>query len=158
MAKFPRIDQRLRRRDVDAHFLIMGYPSVEHYRHVASNLGLDGWVTFTGKVPYEQAPRYLALGDVAVAPKISATEGSGKILNYMAMALPTVAFDTPVAREYLGINGMLAERVDAASVATAVRRLCQPGAYERVCVNLRESAEQRTMRRFLKHIVARALQ
>jgi hypothetical protein len=31
-------------------------------------------VTFTGKVPYFEAPRYLALGDVAVSPKISATE------------------------------------------------------------------------------------
>ena len=64
--------------------------------------------TFTGKVPYHQARDYLALGDVAVAPKLSATEGSGKILNYMAMGLPTVAFDTPVSREYLGDVGIYA--------------------------------------------------
>jgi len=113
----------LRRRDVDAHFMIMGYPSVEHYRHIASNLGLDGWVTFTGKVPYEQAPRYLALGDVAVAPKISTTEGSGKILNYMAMELPTVAFDVPVSREFLGGLGVYAEPGNSRSLADALQSL-----------------------------------
>ena len=45
---------------------------------------------------------------MAVAPKLSVSEGAGKLLNYMATALPTVAFDTPVAREYLGIHGLFA--------------------------------------------------
>ena len=65
-------------------------------------------VVFTGKIPYEQAPDYLALGDIGVAPKISLTEGSGKILNYMATALPVVAYDTRVSREYLGDLGTYA--------------------------------------------------
>jgi glycosyltransferase involved in cell wall biosynthesis len=113
----------LRRRDVEAHFLIMGYPSVKHYRHVASNLGLDGWVTFTGQIPYERAPQHLALGDIAVAPKISATEGSGKILNYMAMELPTVAFDVPVSREFLGGLGVYAEPGNPRALADALQSL-----------------------------------
>ncbi len=113
----------LRRRGLDAHFLIMGYPSVAHYRHVASSLGLDGWAIFTGKIPYEQAPRYLALGDIAVAPKISATEGSGKILNYMAMELPTVAFDVPVSREFLGGLGVYAQPGDPRALADALQSL-----------------------------------
>jgi YD repeat-containing protein len=71
----------------------------------------------TGRVPYQDAPQYVALGDVAVAPKLSLTEGSGKLLNYMAAGLPTVAFDTPVAREYLGRDGLLAARGDSASLA-----------------------------------------
>jgi glycosyltransferase involved in cell wall biosynthesis len=81
-------------------------------------------VIFTGKVPYEKAPAYLALGDIAVAPKLSDTEGCGKILNYMAMALPTVAFDTPVSREYLGTLGVYAERAgDSAALADAIAGL-----------------------------------
>jgi glycosyltransferase involved in cell wall biosynthesis len=60
------------------------------------------------------------LGDVAVAPKLSATEGNGKILNYMAMGLPTVAFDTPVSREYLGDQGIYAMKGDAHSLARAL--------------------------------------
>lgn len=105
----------------DLHFLIMGYPGVQLYRAYAHELGLSDHVTFTGRVPYEEAPKMLALGDVAVAPKVSATEGSGKVLNYMAMALPVVAFDTPVHREYLGELGIYAEqgRVDALAEALA---------------------------------------
>ena len=53
-------------------------------------------------------------------PKLSATEGSGKLLNYMAMGLPTVAFDTPVSREYLGAQGIYARPGDADSLAQAL--------------------------------------
>ena len=104
----------------DVHFLIMGFPSVECYRHKAQQLGIASHTTFTGKIPYDQARNYLALGDVAVAPKLSTTEGSGKILNYMAMSLPTVAFETPVSREYLGPEGIYAARGSAASLAEAL--------------------------------------
>ncbi len=104
----------------DVHFLIMGFPGEEGYRAYAHSLGLADHVTFTGKILYKLAPRYLALGDVAVSTKISATEGSGKLLNYMAMALPTVAFDTPVSREYLDDWGVYAERGNPAALAEAL--------------------------------------
>ncbi len=107
----------LRPRSDNVHFLIMGYPAVEHYRGLAHQLGVADRTTFTGRVPYEQARSFLALGDVAVAPKLSDTEGSGKILNYMAMGLPTVAFDTPVSREYLGDDGIFVTPVDSDSLA-----------------------------------------
>jgi glycosyltransferase involved in cell wall biosynthesis len=109
----------LRQRD-DVHFLIMGFPAVDDYRQMAYQLGISEYTTFTGKVPYHLARDLLALGDVAVAPKLSATEGSGKILNYMAMDLPTVAFDTPVSREYLGDQGIYARPGDPVSLAQAL--------------------------------------
>lgn len=109
----------LARRD-DVHHLIMGFPNVDHYRYRAQQLGLASHVTFTGKIPYRQARDFLVLGDVAVAPKLSATEGSGKILNYMAVGLPTVAFDTSVSREYLGEEGIYAMPGDASSLAEAL--------------------------------------
>lgn len=93
----------------NTHFLIMGFPAVEHYRLQAQALGIIENVTFTGRVRYEQAPLHLAMGDIAVAPKLSATEGSGKLLNYMAMAMPIVAFDTTVSREYLQDDGCYAQ-------------------------------------------------
>jgi len=114
---------RLRQRFFDTHFLIMGFPGVDYYRVRAQQLGIEDHVTFTGKIPYREAPRYLALGDLAVAPKISDTEGSGKLLNYMAMALPTVAFDTPVSREYLGDYGVYAERGSALAFVEAIDSL-----------------------------------
>jgi glycosyltransferase involved in cell wall biosynthesis len=116
--------QILQQREVDAHFLIMGFPGVPHYQQMAADFGVADRTTFTGKVPYDEIPAYLALGDVAVAPKLSATEGCGKILNYMAMGLPTVAFDTPVSREYMGAKGTYAGQAgDPVALADAIASL-----------------------------------
>jgi len=129
----------------DAHFLIMGYPGVEHYRLQAHRLGLDGHITFTGRIPYQDAPRYLGLGDIAVAPKLSATEGSGKLLNYMSMALPIVAFDTPVSREYLRDLGMYAPPGDVQGLAAALLALLDD---PNRAIVLGQSLRQRVLERY----------
>jgi glycosyltransferase involved in cell wall biosynthesis len=111
----------LKERGVEVYFLIGGFPGVPHYRQMAADLGVGDRVIFRGKVPREETPSHLALGDIAVAPKLSATEGCGKILEYMAMELPTVAFDTPQNREYLGSLGSYAGRTgDPAALADAI--------------------------------------
>lgn len=114
---------RLKQQGDDVHFLVMGYPEVEHYRHLVRQLGVADRVTLTGKIDYEEAPRYLSLGDIAVSTKMSATEGSGKVLNYMAMGQPVVAFDTPVHREYLEGLGCYAPIGDVDGLAAAIRSL-----------------------------------
>jgi glycosyltransferase involved in cell wall biosynthesis len=109
---------------------------------MAMDLEIADRVTFTGKVPYGEAPAQLALGDIAVAPKLSATEGAGKILNYMAMGLPTVAFDTPISREYLGGLGTYAAPVgDSAALADAIGGLLEaPDQFPNIGQLLRERA------------------
>jgi len=130
----------------DVHFLVMGFPGVSQYRRMAHDLGVTDRVTFTGKIPYEQAPAHLALGDMAISPKISATEGAGKILNYMAMALPTIAFDTPVSREYLGSLGVYAKRMgDSTSLADAILRLVDAPEWR---IELGHKLRQRAARHF----------
>lgn len=114
---------RLKEMDEPIHFLVMGYPNVDHYRHLANQAGVQDRMTFTGKIEYRDAARYLSLGDIAVAPKLSETEGSGKILNYMAMAQPVVAFDTPVSSEYLAQWGVYVPLGDAAGLSAAIREL-----------------------------------
>ncbi|MGE5617723.1 MAG: glycosyltransferase family 4 protein [Sphingomonadaceae bacterium] len=109
--------KELASRHLDVHFLIMGYPGLEKYKNAADELGISNRVTFPGRVPYHEAPLHLALGDVAVSPKMSETEGNGKLLNYMAMGLPTVAFDTPVSREILGDLGIYARTGDSHALA-----------------------------------------
>lgn len=84
------------------HFLIMGYPYVERYKTMAQELNIESYVTFTGKVAYERIGLMLSVVDIAVTPKISLTEANGKIINYMTMGLPIVAFNTPVNQQYLG--------------------------------------------------------
>ncbi len=93
----------------DAHFLIMGYPDPDSYLRYAQSLGVADHVTLPGRIRYRDSHYYLGLGDVAVAPKMSRSEGSGKIPQYMSLGLPVITFDTSVSRQYLGDNGIYAE-------------------------------------------------
>lgn len=119
LAAIPRVLEAI----PDAHFLVMGYPNEDAYHRRAETLGVAGHVTFTGRIDYGQAPHYLALGSVAVSPKLSTTESNGKLYNYMAMALPTVVFDTPVNREILGAAGVYAPLGDTHELADSLIRL-----------------------------------
>jgi glycosyltransferase involved in cell wall biosynthesis len=127
---------QLSRSGANIHFLMMGYPRVDQYRQRAHAAGVADRMTFTGKIGYKDAPRHLALGDLAVSAKVSATEGSGKVLNYMAMAQPVVASDTPVHREYLGSLGIYGTPGDAQGLANGIQNLL------RDLVRARELGEQ----------------
>jgi glycosyltransferase involved in cell wall biosynthesis len=107
----------------ESKFLIVGYPNEEHYRQRARDLGVQSWVYFTGKISYEDVPRYLSLADIAVSPKLSSTEANLKLFTYMAMGLPTVVFDTPINREILGDVGVYADMVDSMALADALIRV-----------------------------------
>ncbi|MBI4521548.1 MAG: glycosyltransferase family 4 protein, partial [Gemmatimonadetes bacterium] len=107
----------------DTHFLIMGYPNEDRYRTLVASRGLEPWATLSGRVAYGDAPRWLALGAVAVSPKTSLTEANGKLLNYMASGLAVVATDTAVNRELLGESGVYAPVGDAQALAARLVEL-----------------------------------
>jgi glycosyltransferase involved in cell wall biosynthesis len=107
----------------EAHLLLMGYPNEERYRQVVAERHLGASVTVTGRIDYKDAPRYLALGEVAVSPKRSTTEANGKLLNYMASGLPIVAYDGPVSREILGKAGIRVPLGDTTALARACAAL-----------------------------------
>jgi glycosyltransferase involved in cell wall biosynthesis len=111
-----------------ARFLVMGFPNEDAYRARAEAAGLGSVVRFTGRVRYEDAPDHIGIGDVAVSPKLSATEGNGKLLNYMAMGVPTVAFDTPINRGILGDVGVYARLGDRDELAARLIELARDGA------------------------------
>lgn len=114
---------RLKAQGENVHFLIMGYPSVEHYQQMASDLGVADHVTLPGRIAYDEAPYYLSLGDIAISAKMSSTEGSGKLLNYMALGQPTIVYDSPVHREYLAEWGVYVPPGDEVALAQAVADL-----------------------------------
>ena len=116
----------------DVHFLVMGYPDVVSYRALAETLGVGDHVTLPGRIMYRDCHAYLALGDIAVAPKMSETEGAGKITNYLAMGLPVVAFDSAVSREILGDVGRYARFGDAGSLAQEILTLLDNPADQRL--------------------------
>ena len=125
------------------HFLVMGYPNEARYQRIAYQKGVSDYMTFTGKVQYQHAPAYLSLGDIAVAPKISSSEGSGKLLNYMALAQPVVAYDSAVHREYLADLGVYAPVGDVSAFANAIAGLLhQPERRLEIGQKLRQRALQ----------------
>lgn len=111
----------------EVHFLVLGFPDEDHYRQMAAQKGLADYMTFTGKVPYHETGHYLALADLAIAPKISMTEGDAKIYFYMAMGLPVVAYRRPASEEILGDLGLYAEYHNAADLGRVLHAtLSQP--------------------------------
>ena len=123
-------------------FIVIGYPNIETYKTLCDQYGIADHVKFLGRVDYALLPEYLALSDIAVAPKIAVTEGDGKIYNYMAMGMATVAFDRSVSREILAECGIFAEREDAQSLAAKILWAIQNPAS---CKNLGEKARQRAV-------------
>jgi glycosyltransferase involved in cell wall biosynthesis len=104
----------------DLYFVIAGYPGVDHYAQHAAMLPEAARVLFPGRIAYHDAPALLSVGDVAVAPKLSTTEGNGKLFNYMAMGLPVVAIDTEPNRRILGGLGHLVPPNDPLKLAAAI--------------------------------------
>lgn len=132
----------LKARGSRLRFLVMGFPE-ERYREQARALGVDDMVTFPGRIDYAKAAVYLSAGDLAVSPKISLTEANGKLFNYMACGLPTVAFDTPVNREILGETGVYARFGDADDLAARLEALAANGGERaRLAGLVREKAER----------------
>ena len=121
-------------------FIIIGYPNEEKYRQEAAEAGIAEQTIFIGKIPYEQTARYLSLSDVAVAPKISLSEGDGKLYNYMAMGMGVACFERSVSKEILGDAGLYAPLGDAQTLGEQLARLLTDPPYRRL---LGEKAQKR---------------
>jgi glycosyltransferase involved in cell wall biosynthesis len=87
----------------DFHCVVIGTgTSLPGLRDLASDLGIDSFVTFTGWIPDEQLMSYLSTADICVDPDPSNpfTDRSTmiKMTEYMALGKPIVAFDLPEHR------------------------------------------------------------
>jgi glycosyltransferase involved in cell wall biosynthesis len=69
---------------------------------LASDLGLDDVVEFTGRVPDETVQRYLSTADICLSPDpknpLNDVSSMNKVVEYMAMSRPLVSFDLREAR------------------------------------------------------------
>jgi glycosyltransferase involved in cell wall biosynthesis len=99
----------------------------EEMRALCSRLGLDGHVTFTGRIPDEQLLSYLSTATVALAPDphnpLNDVSTMNKILEYMAVGRPIVSFDLCEARVSAGDAARYAECNDTQAFAAAVSAL-----------------------------------
>ncbi|HEY7070361.1 MAG TPA: exopolysaccharide biosynthesis polyprenyl glycosylphosphotransferase [Acidimicrobiales bacterium] len=100
------VDMVLRAADVlihdlgrtDIHFALLGFgDTLEDLKALATELELDDYVTFTGRVGPPDIARYLSTASVGLCPdpKTPFNDRStmNKVLEYMAHELPVVSFD-----------------------------------------------------------------
>ncbi|RIQ25268.1 glycosyltransferase WbuB [Jiangella rhizosphaerae] len=97
----------------DTRFGLLGYgDSLDDLRAQCTRLGLDDWVTFTGRVDQAELGRWLSTADLGVTPdppcEFNHRSTMNKTLEYMAHAVPVVATDL---RETMRCAGPAAEYV-----------------------------------------------
>jgi glycosyltransferase involved in cell wall biosynthesis len=105
-----------RKRD-DVHFVLIGSgDSFQDLRELTVSLGLDGCVEFTGRIPDSDVERYLSTSAVCVSPDpkndLNDSSTMNKILEYMALGRPIVAFDLKETRFSAADGALYAESND----------------------------------------------
>jgi glycosyltransferase involved in cell wall biosynthesis len=117
---------RNERDDWQAVFIGAGdvYPAM---RALATELGLDAHVEFTGRIPDDDVVRILSTADVCLAPDpktpLNDVSTMNKILEYMALAKPLVAYDLREARVSAGDGALYATPDDVGSFARCIGEL-----------------------------------
>lgn len=112
----------------DWHAIFVGDGDVRPaMERLAGELGLDSMVEFTGMLVGEDVPRILSTSDVCLAPdpKTAFNDVStmNKILEYMAMSRPVVAYDLVEARASADGAALYAEPNNEQSFAMSVAEL-----------------------------------
>lgn len=83
-------------------------------KEFVNKLRLSNYVVFTGYVPYEEVPAYLAASNIGISylpcnDEFWRRAEPIKLLEYLAMELPVIATDIPYHREFIknNINGLI---------------------------------------------------
>ncbi len=117
---------RRARRNVTATLLGFG-DCLEDLKAQALALKLHDHVTFTGRVDRSEMAEYLSRGDIGVGPDLKTplndVSTMNKTMEYMAYALPSVAFDLDETRVSGADTVLYAPSGDVAALADRVERL-----------------------------------
>jgi glycosyltransferase involved in cell wall biosynthesis len=96
-------------------------------RQLTRDLGVDGNVIFTGRIPDEALLQYLCTADVCLAPDppspLNNLSTMNKVLEYMACAKPIVSFDLLESRRSAGPAAVYVAEDDASLFAEAIEAL-----------------------------------
>ncbi|HIX64744.1 MAG TPA: glycosyltransferase, partial [Candidatus Anaerotruncus excrementipullorum] len=135
--------QQTIRPEENIRLLVIGDgPCKEELEAQAQRLGIQELVTFAGKVPHEQMPPYLAMGDFYITASTSDTN-SISMLEGMASGLPVLQITDPLNAGQVqdGVNGYI--YADAGQMAQQIRMLQQmpPQQMAQLRASTRQSVE-----------------
>ena len=128
------------RPDLDIHLDVYGRGDQEAaLRDRAAGHGLNGRVTFHGRVPFEAVPAAVAASDIGVAPtrrdRYTDATLSTKIFEYGAMGKPAVASWLPLVESTFGSDSVVTyPSGDESALAAAIIRLADEPAEREVRV------------------------
>lgn len=130
-------------------FMIVGggyrLPELKKY---SASLGLDGKMIFTGYVPHDEVPFYIAAADICAAcfEKNDITECKSplKIVEYLASGKPVVASRTGEVERMIGGAGIVVEPGDSLSLSKGIEELLNnEGKRKEFSIKARERAENK---------------
>lgn len=98
-------------------------PAKSDLQKTAEKLGIEKNTIFTGEIPHENVPEFLAGGDIFAYPSLSETQGL-VTLEALASGLPAVVIDAPGNRDVVqnGVCGLVSG-ADLQSFSSALMRL-----------------------------------
>jgi glycosyltransferase involved in cell wall biosynthesis len=113
------------RKRTDIHFgLVGGGTELEKMKHYAGELGLNDFVTFTGRVPDQDMLEMLSTADVCVNPDVANEMNDkstmNKIMEYMALGKPIVQFDLTEGRFSAQDASLYAKKNDPVDLADKI--------------------------------------
>ncbi|MBU1912195.1 MAG: glycosyltransferase family 4 protein [Candidatus Omnitrophica bacterium] len=114
----------------DLTFMIAGdgYQAGE-LKKLAQRLNLDGKLIFTGAIPHELVPQYIATADVCLAcfeeNEVTLCKSPLKIVEYLASGKAIVASNVGEVPRMLGMAGILTPPGDINSLADGILKILQ---------------------------------
>jgi glycosyltransferase involved in cell wall biosynthesis len=104
----------------------------DEMRALATQLGLDDHVTFTGRIPDDELLACLSTADVALSPDphnpLNDVSTMNKVLEYMSVGLPIVSFELREAQVSAGDAAVYVECNDTDAFAAATSALLDDAA------------------------------
>jgi len=111
----------------NVYLLILGGGQKEYeekLRLMPGELGIESRVRFTGMIPYDQLPSYLAMCDVFVTASVTEVHPYS-VIEAMATGLPIMGIDSPGVGDSVedGVSGLISTE-DIASFTAKLTYLC----------------------------------
>lgn len=112
----------------DIRFALLGFgESLDEMRRLARDLNVEEWVTFTGRADSRMITEYLSSSDLGVCPDprtvFNDVSTMNKVMEYMAFALPVVAYDLHESKMSAGDAAAYVDPGDVEAFAKAIQEL-----------------------------------
>lgn len=144
----------------DAFLVIVGgsVEQVEGYRRLASELGLDGSLRFTGRVPQTVAKQYCGAASVLVSPRSSGTNTPLKVYEQLASGIPLVATRVYSHTQVLNDDTAILVAPDPFALAGGILRALEAkGHVQTIVTNARRYYEENYSRPIYEEKISKVL-